>query len=522
MPTANKTASKKARNPALQPDSPAYVTQKAMSLQESIATTVKTFPALGNIWPGYGAVGDRESNMVDLPGSAAAYFAGGPMGLSGASAAVPTTSDDVLGVTTKQGETKIAHMLPVARDARYQVLRIMSTDPTIDSAIKMHIANALAPKHDDGEILRIVPRDGEDKKDPIVDDINAAIMPTIKHDVLEWARKAAIYGSCFVRVYGAKGIGIQNIRCDFYTHPRYIKKYNKGGRLAGYTTTYQNTAAGARQIRLMPPWAFVGFEIPERIESDVIEPVTVGAVPVDLSLDDCNLEGLVESQDYGESLIATAYGPWLDLLDAICSLTMSRRNAARLERIIGISTGKLDPERAARYINLISEQISNASSMVERQSWLQGNVQTVCNHFIPVFGEKGSIQIDAVQGTPDINGLEDINYYTKRLGSALGVDPALLGFGDMLSGGLGDGGFFRVSVLAAQKASFLQQAIKRGLQNLCEIHAAYKFGKVFMPGEEPWKIVFNANMTAIAREEQENLEARTNVVGGIVGSFRNR
>lgn len=51
----------------------------------------------------------------------------------------------------------------------------------------------------------------------------------------------------------------------------------------------------------------------------------------------------------------------------------------------------------------------------------------------------------------------------KRLGGALGVDPSLLGFGDMLSGGLGDGGFFRVSVLAAVKANLIRAAIRDGL-----------------------------------------------------------
>ena len=55
--------------------------------------------------------------------------------------------------------------------------------------------------------------------------------------------------------------------------------------------------------------------------------------------------------------------------------------------------------------------------------------------------DKGGIQIDTVQGTPDINGLEDVLFHVKRLGSAVGVAPSLLGFGDMLSGGLGDGGF---------------------------------------------------------------------------------
>lgn len=245
----------------------------------------------------------------------------------------------------------------------------------------------------------------------------------------------------------------------------------------------------------------------------------MGGIPVDLSVDDPTLEGLIESQEYGTSLIATSYGPWLDLLDAICSMNMSRRNAARLERMIGVNTGKLDPERAARYLDMIAERLTNASADIEKQSWLEGNVQTVVNHVMPVFGDKGGIQIDTVQGTPDINGLEDVLFHVKRLGSAVGVDPSLLGFGDMLSGGLGDGGFFRVSVMAAVKAALLRQAIKNGLERLCDIHVAYKYGKVFVGDSRPWKITFNSVSTAIEREEQESLEQRSNVAGGIIAAI---
>lgn len=138
---------------------------------------------------------------------------------------------------------------------------------------------------------------------------------------------------------------------------------------------------------------------------------------------------------------------------------------------------------------------------------------------MPIFGEKGALQVDSVQGTPDINGLEDVLFHIKRLGSAIGVDPALLGFGDLLSGGLGDGGFFRVSVMAGVKASLLRRAIKNGIQRLCEIHVAYKHGKVYMPEDCPWKITFHSLSTAIEREEQETIEARANIVGGIVGSI---
>ncbi len=478
---------------------------------QEAASPSKVGRALTAIYPGWGMVEERESLMVGLPASASAYFSGGIRG------GVDTNHDGgILGVATSSDAAQITHVLPEDRSARYAVLRLMAKDPTIDSAIKMHIANALSARTDSGESVFISPAEGAGQ-DKIVDDLRATLMPFIKKDLNEWARKAAVYGSCFARVYGAQGIGIQHIRCDYYTHPRFIQKFEKGGRLAGYTTTYQGTNQANQRLRLMPPWSFVGFEIPEWWDCEDIEPINVGGIPVDLAMEDAAIEGLVESQEYGTSLIATAYGPWMDLLDAICSLKMSRRNAARLERMVGVNTGKLDPERAAHYLDMVAERISNATADVERQSWLRGNVQTVVNHYVPIFGEKGGLQIDAVQGTPDINGLEDVMFHIKRLGSAIGVDPALLGFGDLLSGGLGDGGFFRVSVMAATKANLLRHALKNGIQKLCELHVAYKFGKVFLPGNYPWTIQFNSVSSAIEREEQEALESRTNALSGLVG-----
>lgn len=474
------------------------------------ASPSKAGRALTAIYPGWGMVEERESLMVGLPASASAYFSGGTRG------GVDTNHNELLGSATSSDAAQITHVLPEDRSARYAVLRLMAKDPTIDSAIKMHIANALSARTNSGESVFISPAEGAGQ-DKIVDDLRATLMPFIKKDLNEWARKAAVYGSCFARIYGAQGIGIQNIRCDYYTHPRFIQKFEKGGRLAGYTTTYQGTNQANQRLRLMPPWSFVGFEIPEWWDSEDIEPINIGGIPVDLAMEDAAQEGLVESQEYGTSLIATAYGPWMDLLDAICSLKMSRRNAARLERMVGVNTGKLDPERAAHYLDMVAERISNATADVERQSWLRGNVQTVVNHYVPIFGEKGGLQIDAVQGTPDINGLEDVMFHIKRLGSAIGIDPALLGFGDLLSGGLGDGGFFRVSVMAATKANLLRQALKNGIQKLCELHVAYKFGKVFLPGNCPWTIQFNSVSSAIEREEQESLESRTNALSGLVG-----
>ena len=502
-------------------------------------------PVLGALYPAYAAADPLERRSVRLPAPSSAYW--GPGQTPGP--ANSNRAEDVLTRTTQEGTCEIFHRLPTDRAARYAILHLMAEDPTIDAAIKMHVSNALSAKQDTGEYVYIELRrtlDAEDREEgtgpvdavltdnpaigptafsrkgnpkpqEVVDGLNGLLSESLRADLLEWARKTIVYGICPVRVYGAPGVGITSLRCDFYTHPRFVTRYEKGGRVAGYTSAWQSAAPGGlKGIELLPPWYYVCFEIPEKDDDDLVEPVRVGGLPIDLSCPDTNSEAIYESQAYGNSLIAKAYGPWMDLLSAICSLSMSRRNAARLERIIGISTGKLDPERAARYINMISEQISSSSAEAERGSWLKGNVQTVANHFVPVFGEKGRIQIDAVQGTPDINALEDVNFYVKRLGGALGVDPSLLGFGDMLSGGLGDGGFFRVSVLAAVKANLIRAAIREGLNQICQIHCAYRYGKVYVPGTEPWSIRFNSVSSAIEREEAETQEKLAGIAGGIV------
>ncbi len=484
----------------------------------SIQAQGKEPKAISNLYPVWGHVGNRERLSVGLPAAAGSYFSYNAM------KGYTTGSEDDTSVSSygfcssdKSTAKKIMPILPVERGARYAILHTMAMDPTIHCALQMHIANALSPKLDTGESVCIDSIDGKPNK--MVDDLRAVLMPYIHEQLNEWAWKTAIFGTCFSRVYGAQGKGITGIRTDYYTHPRYVQKFSKGGKLAGYTTNYQGTKQSQEGIKLLPPWYFVSFDIPEFWDNEITEPLSVMGVPVDLSVEDYEEEGLIESQDYGMSLLASAYAPWLDLLDSVCSLRMSRRNAARLERIIGVNVGKLDPERAARYLSMIAERVSGASAELEKQSWLEGSVQTVVNHIIPNSSDKGSLQIDAVQGTPDINGLEDVMFHVKRLGAALGIDPAMLGFGDLLSGGLGDGGFFRVSVQAGSKAQFLRTAIKNGLDRLCDLHIAYKYGKFFTPAEKPWQITFASISSALEQEAQANLQTKVGNMQGVIQTF---
>lgn len=110
-------------------------------------------------------------------------------------------------------------------------LESMARDPTIDSALKMHIGHALSVKSDSWEAVAIDPV--EPGGDKIVDELKAVLQQLFNEQIGKWGYNAALYGTAFVRGYGEQGKGILNVRSDYYTHPRFIKKYEKAGQLAG-------------------------------------------------------------------------------------------------------------------------------------------------------------------------------------------------------------------------------------------------------------------------------------------------
>jgi len=95
-----------------------------------------------------------------------------------------------------------------------------------------------------------------------------------------------------------------------------------------------------------------------------------------------------------------------------------------------------------------------------------------------------------------------VMFHAKMLSGALGVDLSMLGFAEMLSGGLGDGGAFRVSSQMAERASIIRVALGDFFNQIVDIHTLKKYGVVFPEGERPWKINFYGSISALEAEHQ--------------------
>ena len=98
-------------------------------------------------------------------------------------------------------------------------------------------------------------------------------------------------------------------------------------------------------------------------------------------------------------------------------------------------------------------------------------------------------------------------FYAKMLAGGLGLDLSMLGFSDLLSGGLGDGGFFRVSAQSGQRARLLRQGLTGWVNHIIDVHCYFKYGGSFNKNR-PYEVVFNGATSALERENQETRERK--------------
>lgn len=410
---------------------------------------------------------------------------------------------------TAQGDRWFADArLPDDRFAKYILLQEMADDPLLSGGIDMHISHALSVNAKTGLCVSI------EAKDPADAELAAALMGDLGVMINEgapgWCKNMAVFGAHYIRPYAEPDKGIQSIESSWYTMAHQIREYVRCGRCAGFTSEYLKEKDSGGAIKLVQPWQLVALRIPYWQPKIHLEPLNLSGQQYSL-YDDLYHRIPTETQDYGTSLLEFCYPAWRDLTDALRSLKGSRFNASRIDRFVTLGMENLDPVQSANYLNLVGTQLRRDMEAAAAKSKRTGLIPTVINRLIPSMGNKGSVSIDTQVISPDIQHIEDVMFHLKRMSGGLGIDPSMLGWSDMLSGGLGEGGFFRTSIQAAQRANWIRMGLRTAIDRLIDIHMANKYGKIFPAGQaRPITVKFHSLNTAIELEESEARDYRTN------------
>jgi len=412
------------------------------------------------------------------------------------------------------GEIYQPDKLPESRLARYSVFEEMAEDSTVYIAISQHTANVLTPKADTNEAISI--ETANNGSDDLVAELNNDLGHLINSNIENWANTAAHFGIAHCRPYCVEGLGVQSILFNEHTHPANIKMYYRAGQLAGYRDIqllqhYEKEGKSEGQTDLIAPWKLVSFKIPRYLPSSILPPVsTMTGQPFDLNNDNIHesLNIALETRDYGTSLLAAAYDPWCKVNRGIDRMMMARDLAGTIQQVMAMSTGNMDATNAGQYLHLIASQLKKEKEELERKARAVGGTSSFMRSILPSPGDRNGLQIDTQIIDANIQHIEDIMFNIKRFCGALGTDPSLLGFGDMLSGGLGEGGYYRMSLMSSLISGSIRKALANGLDDLIRLHLMFKYRRIYTRSEQPWRVIFNSAANAQAKEEAENAYSR--------------
>ncbi|ENE1392381.1 phage portal protein [Escherichia coli] len=419
------------------------------------------------------------------------------------------------GMTSAADSISLSAELPGERLQKYNILETMAKSPTISTALNIHIAHALAPSKKTGQAFILSPKDGSDAEAVSrCEELTADLGAMINDGLPSWAMIMAIFGVSYVRPYAEQGRGITGIESSYYTLPHFVQEFYRGSQLVGFSGDYILDTHSLRRV-ITEPWNLVSIKNPYWTPQHKVIPVSYGTKGYSLLSDQAD-KPLMETQNYGTSFLEYSYEPYLNLCASLAALKSTRNNAAKIDRLIALTTNTLDPVNAANYTRGVSQALKRHSDLVAQRSINANAIPTVLNHLIPVMGDgKNGITIDTQSIPADISGIEDVMFHLRQLAASLGIDATMLGWADQMSGGLGEGGWQQTAIQAALRANWIRQAAQRTIYRLLDIHLAYKYGKVYTETNRPYDVQFNSMNTAIQEEENRELDARANFVAVI-------
>lgn len=419
------------------------------------------------------------------------------------------------GMTSAADSISLSAELPGERLQKYNILETMAKSPTISTALNIHIAHALAPSKKTGQAFILSPKDGSDAEAVSrCEELTADLGAMINDGLPSWAMIMAIFGVSYVRPYAEQGRGITGIESSYYTLPHFVQEFYRGSQLVGFSGDYILDTHSLRRV-ITEPWNLVSMKNPYWTPQHKVIPVSYGTKGYSLLSDQAD-KPLMETQNYGTSFLEYSYEPYLNLCASLAALKSTRNNAAKIDRLIALTTNTLDPVNAANYTRGVSQALKRHSDLVAQRSINANAIPTVLNHLIPVMGDgKNGITIDTQSIPADISGIEDVMFHLRQLAASLGIDATMLGWADQMSGGLGEGGWQQTAIQAALRANWIRQAAQRTIYRLLDIHLAYKYGKVYTETNRPYDVQFSSMNTAIQEEENRELDARANFVAVI-------
>lgn len=403
-----------------------------------------------------------------------------------------TTVTSLLGSGKKQARS---------RDAIFAKWSYMESDAIISSALKLNATATLGGHETTGDIVFLEKKPEAEKNKQLAkvcDEIAKALQPLFNRVAFPITYTGLAFGDGFARIYSDRS-GVVDLYTDEMVRPPLVQPFEKGNRTVGYALfignrNFERLNVGQMARLKMPRTQFVPqFGVVDKSLRQSIAEDDINNLPVLPSMAGGSI--LYNAEDSYDNLTASLLGMvgqrWLDSID---------------EQIITPNLNQMTQEQQKRFLASLKSMLTASKKRAQDAIDSGRPVLERIRHIIPTFAEKQLTTVSPANGGQSGRAgnitIEDVMIHARMTTAALGVDLSMVGFADQLTGGLGEGGFFRTSAQAAEQARTTRSALNDFFWHIIDIHTMNRYGFVFNPHERPLTINFYGSISALEAEKQ--------------------
>lgn len=399
----------------------------------------------------------------------------------------------------------------------YSQWQLMQSDPQIAEALSLHVTAALGGHETTGDVIFISPHERVRGKGlrakrlrEQVEREAKKLTPILNRNAFGLARQAIVYGDSYARLYTHEERGVIDLVNNEYTHPPLIQAFEQGGDTVGYFVLEMDEWSNA--IAKLNPAQMLRVKMP-RIELVPQYPLDIwlkGARQIEF---DIKADMPVLPAPVGGSFLYPVESAWQDAMLNLVGLNNQQIADSVKQAFLTVNMEGMPPNQQKKYKEGLVKTLQNYRDRI-KSAFQGGEALYGTNyHILPTWGDKQTIQaIGDLSTRQSPMNTETLELNLRRMAGGLGMDLSLMGWADMLAGGLGDGAAFHTSAQIMRRSMLIRQAMIDSYNGLFAIHWGIKYGEYFNDGEYPWQFDFYSDQSAAASEMLINKQTRLNTL----------
>lgn len=394
----------------------------------------------------------------------------------------------------------------------YEKWHRMLGHPIISTAIRSHVTQALGGHETSGDTIFMEAKSGASAAEQaLIKEIAADLLPLFNREAHTLAFRAAGFGDGYLRIIFQPGKGVTDLYGGEMILPPLIQPYERGNTTTGFVWTTGEKASQRLTVKQMVRCKMKRMTYVPQVRAQEL------AQRLSLIEDDeqkwPHMPALV-----GGSFLDAAEEPHDRLQTSLAGLVANRILGSIDESLVTMNMEGMTLEQQTKAVSNLARMLETskraAQALIDKGEFSTQRI----THVMPVHGDKAITQVQAFQGSAATGtiSIDDIMIQARLLAGALGMDLALLGFADQLAGGLGEGGFFRTSVQAAERSDIIRTALTECWNHIVDVHTLERYGYCFDPGKRPYQFNYFGATSALDREQQETRERSMNATAVMV------